>query len=869
MVRQPEGTVTFLFSDIEGSTRLLERLGTDCYAGVLEQHRQLLRESFDRHGGYEVDCEGDAFIVAFGSAQDAVTAAVESQHALAAAGWPEEGQVRVRMGLHTGEPLAAPPKYVGMDVHKAARIMAAGHGGQVLLSSATQRLVGNGVDVISLGEQRLRDLSQPEVLYQLRIEGLPSEFPALKTLPDRSTNLPVVASALIGREVELAEIEDVLLGEGVRILTLTGPGGIGKTRLALHAAADAIDHFDDGVYYVPLAPVREAELVLPTIAQTLGLRDEAGESGALLSSHLEQRRLLLVVDNLEHVIGAASPLASLLAIAPGLRILATSREALRVAGEYVYDVPPLAAVESVQLFGARAKAADSRFALTPENEDAIDEIVRRLDGLPLAIELAAARVRMLPPETLLRRLDSSLRLLTGGSRDAEQRHQTLRATIEWSVDLLTAEERRLMTWLSVFVGGFRLEAAETVCEPTFGLDAFEGIASLIDKSLLRRRTDPDGERRYWMLEPIRDFAAEQLAQDPEEEREAQESYVEAIDALATDLYPRLRSTGSLAALARFAAEHANLRAALALARDRSLDEVSVRLTQRVSYVWYLSGRLEEAAPYASRALELTAGRRDGLRLFALDSGAEVARIRDPHQALPLVEEAIAIASEIGDRSGLLRAVHQKSLLLQYNDAAHEETRGATEQALALARELGDQWYETILSMNLGDLALREQRFDEALARSEEALENVPKVGDQTLALPAAANRGAALIGLGRLAEAVAEYTEVIAASEAAGYLESIPWATSGLAAAAVAAGAPEEAALLLGYTEHLLTTYGYTLAGVERRLQQDATTAARSVLSADEFDLQFGRGVSLAKNEGVTELLATVAAMEDLPVQAA
>src|SRR5437764_66458 len=313
MVDQPTGTVTLLFTDIEGSTRLLERLGPEAYGSSLELHRQLLRDAFVRHDGYEVDYEGDAFLVAFGRAMDAVAAAADAQRALASATWPEGEPIRVRMGIHTGEPLPAPPKYVGMDVHKAARIMAAAHGGQVVVSAATQRLLDTRMELVQLGEHRLKDLSQPEPLYQLPIDGLRAEFPALKTIGNQPTNLPVVATPFIGRAKELAAAGQIVLRDGVRLLTLTGPGGVGKTRLALQAASDALDEFPDGVYWVALASVRQHALVAGTIAQTLGLEPELNEAPeTTLGRYLADKRLLLVLDNLEHVITAAPIISQLL-----------------------------------------------------------------------------------------------------------------------------------------------------------------------------------------------------------------------------------------------------------------------------------------------------------------------------------------------------------------------------------------------------------------------------------------------------------------------------------------------------------------------------------------------------------------------------
>jgi len=477
--RLPSGTVTFLFTDVEGSTKLLHELGSERYAKAIAKHRRGLRKAFERRGGVEVDTQGDAFFVAFPTAAAALAAACEAQEAL---------ELPVRMGIHTGTPLLTSEGYVGPDVHRAARIAAAGHGRQVLVSSATVPLLGTD-RLIDLGEHRLKDLSAPERIYQAGER----EFPPLRTL--YRTNLPVPATPFLGRDRELAEIGKLLARAELRLLTMTGPGGTGKTRLSLQAAGEAADRYRDGVFWVPLAPLRDPALVLEQAAQAVGANDS-------LAEHVADKRLLLLLDNFEHLVDAADDLGSLVTSCPNLQLLVTSRELLRIPGEQAFPVPPLDPGQGAELFISRARAVEPAFTPTP----AIPTLCAKLDNLPLALELAAARVRVLSPEQLLERLAKRLDLLKAG-RGVDPRQQTLRATIEWSHDLLDEEEQKLFARLAVFAGGCTLEAAEEVCDADLDV-----LQSLVDKSLVRQN-----ESRFWMLETIREYALEQLEASGEAE----------------------------------------------------------------------------------------------------------------------------------------------------------------------------------------------------------------------------------------------------------------------------------------------------------------------------------------------------------------
>jgi len=607
------------------------------------------------------------------------------------------------MGLHTGEGVLGGGDYIGIDVNRAARIAAAGHGGQVLLSDATRSLVEDalpeGVGVRDLGSHALKDFDEPRHLFDLVIEGLPADFPPIRTL-ERSgrTSLPAPRSSFVGREGELEEIRD-LLAE-VRLLTLTGPGGTGKTRLALRAAADQVERVQDGVFLADLSAVTEPELVPPTIATALGIRqDPATDLGDTLVRHLLDREVLLVLDNVEQVVEAAPFVDRLLNAAPRLRVLATSRVPLHLSGEHEYLVGPLplpdpegpeletvTACESVMLFGERAAALRRGFRVDEENAASVAEITRRLDGLPLAIELAASRIKMLSPQALLERMERRLPLLTGGPRDLPERQRTLRGAIEWSHDLLEPEERRLFARLAAFRGGWTLEAAEEVAGRGLASDLIDGLGSLVDQSLVRQEQSRQGEVRFRMLETIHEFAAERLA-DSGEENEFRRRHAEHVRDLAEEAELHLMGEGQARWLDRLEREHDNVRAALDWAEDSGEAEIAMRTAGAIWRFWQQRGHLAEGRGRLERILALPAARVRGIaRARALGALGGLAYWQNDYEVIgPVYQEAVEIAREAGDQRVLARALFDLSFVpLVTNQPDFDRERELLQEALAMA-----------------------------------------------------------------------------------------------------------------------------------------------------------------------------------------
>jgi predicted ATPase/class 3 adenylate cyclase len=727
----PSGTVTFLFSDVEGSTRLLTRW-PGRYAEVLGEHQRLLRAAFDEHGGREVHTEGDAFFVAFARAGDAVAAAVSAQRSLASRRWPEGVDVRVRIGVHTGEAEVRDGDYVGLDVHRAARICAAGHGGQVLISSSARELVVDelpaDVALRDVGEHRLKDLDRPEHLFQLVVGDLPAAFPPLASLSPGSggaNGLPAAPNRTIGREDDVRAIADRLLVDGVRLLTLTGPGGVGKTRLALEVARAVKAEFGHGAWFVSLAALQRPEDVAAAVVTTLAIIVLSGESDEQAAERfLGAKHLLLVVDNFEHVLGAVPFIGRLLSACRALTVLATSREPLGLQAEERHPVAPLAlpartktldaealaGVDAVALFCARARVRDPDFALDDGNAPSVAEICRRVDGLPLAIELAAARCGLLSPDEIAQRLQGALGALGSGTRDAPARQQTLRATIDWSHELLSDPEKQCFARFAVFAGGATVDAAETITHA--GLDTLDDLA---EKSLLVVHRDAHTHSRLEMLETIRAYATERFASTPDEQAVRERHYLHYL-ALAQRHGTERALWGANAKddLTRLDAEIDNLHAALGWAIGQADVEGALALAAALGCYWLTRNRYAEAVDWIDQALNLPgAGAHPALRVLALRTKSRCLWQMGRRGEQPaIMAELEATARRLGDPVTLSRALQlraQHAINIERLDVAD----AVADEALRWARVADDEWEvaeasrgKAVAASNVGDLRER-------------------------------------------------------------------------------------------------------------------------------------------------------------------
>jgi predicted ATPase/class 3 adenylate cyclase len=819
----PTGTVTFLFTDVEGSTRLMDELGADRYAAALGEHRRSLREIFERHGGTEVDTQGDAFFVAFNRATDAVAASDEVRREL------PSNPLRVRVGLHTGEPRLTADGYVGLDVARAARIAAAAHGGQVVLSETTRELLEEDVVLRDLGRHRLKDLAEPMRLYQLGV----GYFPPLHSL--NFANLPVQGTPLVGRERELLEVAELL--QAHRLLTLTGAGGSGKTRLALQVAAEAVDEFSEGIFWVPLQALREPEFVLPTIAQAVGARNG-------LADHLGERRVLIVLDNLEQLIPAAVQLSDLLAQAPNAKIVGTSREPLRIRAEREYAVAPLTERDAITLFVERAQAVRPDFA----GSDAVGEICRRLDCLPLAVELAAARVTVLSPEAILGRLGRRLPLLTHGPRDAPAKQRALRATIDWSYELLSEEEQRVFGRLAVFAGGWALDAAEIVCEADI-----DTLQALTEKNLIRAEGD-----RFSMLETIHEYARERL-DESEDVQDVHERHARVFTELAERARGELGGAQRAESIGRLTAESANIRAAAAWASERRPDLLR-RIAVSLRVFWNMHGYLREGRTWLERSLEVAP---DGVQRAELLGGVGwiCHSMGDREGALRAAEERLELARTLDDPKNLSGALGLLAVLADERGDP-EEAEKLHLQCISISLAQGGAGRPERHRGNYAEFLLRQQRYDEAAELLHECLAAARERGDAFLVGRYTADLGTRELLQGRPASALPLLGEGVRMLHDLGDRWVTVYCLPLLADTFAALGADAKGARLVGAAETLLKTTELALwsdagpVGV-RRFEQ-TIAVLRAALGDETFAALRAEGAAMSVDEAVEYALSEV-----------
>jgi predicted ATPase/class 3 adenylate cyclase len=902
-------TFTFLFTDIEGSTAMLRRLG-ETYTEVLTAHHELIRGCLARHDGTEIVTQGDGFFAAFSSPRAGVTAVIEMQRAFVSYPWPAGEDVRVRMGIHSGEASQTTAGLVGLDVNRAARIAAAAHGGQVVVSAATAALVRDslpaGASLVDLGLHRLKDLGRPEHIFQLQAAGLPADFPALRSLenPKLRNNLPAQVSSFIGRDTELAEVGRLV--SDYRLVTLTGSGGAGKTRLALQVAAGLLDGSGDGVWFADLAPLQDPDLVAVTVASVLGIRQEPGRPVLdTLVEAIGQGHLLVLLDNCEHVIGACAKLAdALLRGCPDITLLATSREPLGIDGERVHRVPSMGTpadgdavdaiviTEAVRLFIDRA--AQHGVSLTWDEPTArvVGRICRRLDGIPLAIELAAARLRVMPVAELDARLDQRFSLLTGGSRTALPRQQTLRALVDWSWDLLNAAERQVLARLSVFAGGFDLAAAEAVTSgPDLPPDEVIGhLGALVDKSLVQFDDTSAGSARYRLLETVRQYATRQLqAAGPAEADAARTAHRDHYLALAEAAAPQLVARDQAQWLDRLELELDNLRTAIAFSVALEEPASGLRLAASLRVFWKVHGHAAEGADtlralleeraaqgatlvraralataaflieqtgayavaeeYCEEALAIARSARDDYLIADLLSTQALVLLRQGQQAatLSLVESGVDVARRLEEPRPLARLLSVRSFALSVG-GDHVAAAGDSAESLRLFRQLGDRLAVGTMLGNLGYIELSKGDLRSARSHLVESLDIFRELDDRPGVVHETLNLGLAeyLAGSPRAAEGL--FAESFDLARQARMKVGAAYALIGLAMASGATD-PGRSARLHGVADQALAVLGETVMPLEGRLRDLDRQRLRAAMGAEAFEAEYTSGHDLTPEQ--------------------
>jgi predicted ATPase/class 3 adenylate cyclase len=905
-------TLTFLFTDIEGSTAMLQRLG-DGYAQVLADHHRLVRDALAAHDGQEVDTQGDAFFVVFSSVRACVSAAITMQQALIAHAWPDGGTVRVRMGIHSGEASGTPTGLVGFDIHRAARIAAAAHGGQIVLSATTAALLRDSLPADAwlkdLGAHRFKDLGHPEQIFQLAARGLPVAFPPLRSLGAEQppSNLPAQVSAFIGREAELAEVRGLITD--FRLVTLTGSGGVGKTRLGLQVAAGLLDGSEGGVWFADLAPLHDPDLVASTVISALGIPGDSGRTPLLtLVEAVGERSMLVLLDNCEHVIDACAKLAdTLLRDCPNIRLLATSREPLGIDGEHVHRVPSLdtpgddddpvaiRSTEAVRLFADRAAQHGVALAWVEPTASVAGRICRRLDGSPLAIELAAARLRVMSVTELDARLDQRFAILTGGSRAALPRQQTLLAMLDWSWELLHAAERDVLARLSVFAGGFDLAAAEAVAADTDALsyEVVGLLGALVDKNLVQFEDSGGAPARYRLLETVRQYARRKLEELGPAAGDARRAHRDQYLALAEASRLQLVGRDQSEWLDRLDLELGNIRAAIAYSLKQRDPAPGIRLAAALRLFWKTRGHATEgiealralldlpvqeeqkllrsrglaaaaylleqtggytpAEEYCAEGLAIAEGTGDDYLMADLLYLRALLLLRrgQPGQALPLIESGLGRAGQQNDPhiTAYLLAARSFALDLQGDHAA--AARDARE-SVRLSRQADDRRHVGTMLGNLGYVELSLGELDAARAHLAESLDIARALNDRYGVVYQALNLGLAEYLSGSAAAAEELFTESLNLAARLRIRESIAYALIGLAMTGRGRGGPGWAARLHGAAAQALAVLEETIEPLEGELRDRDCERLRDVMGAEAFEAEYAAGRALTPDEVLT-----------------
>jgi predicted ATPase/class 3 adenylate cyclase/Tfp pilus assembly protein PilF len=872
MADLPAGTVAFLMTDVEGSTALWERDAASMEQ-ALARHDRLAEQAVAAHNGTLVKSrgEGDSLFVVFAKATDALEAARALQEAYGVEAWPTPTPLRVRMAVHAGEVSTRSGDYYGPVVNRCARIREAAHGGQVLVSQTAHDLAAgalpSGVTLRNLGACRLRDLHRAEPLYQLCALGMGAEFPPLRSLDVIPNNLPLQLTNFIGREAQIAEVVERFAA--TRLLTITGIGGSGKTRLALQVAAEVMDSYPDGVWLVELAPLSDGSLIAQTIAKAVGAQDEgAGDPVATLVEYLKPQTCLLLLDNCEHLVPPCARIAArLLRSCPGVRILATGREALNVGGEQAWPVPSLSVptassplpptalqgYEAVRLFVDRARAVHPAFALTERNARAVSTLCQRLDGIPLALELAAARVKALSVEEIAARLNDRFKLLKTGDRTRLPRQQTLQATMDWSYELLTEEERVVFRRLGVFSGPWYLAAAEGICgaDGTDEADVLDLLAGLVDRSLVVAEEGPAGTL-YRLLETVREYALGRLREAGEEDA-ARLRHRDYYLALAEEAEPHLQQADQKLWLDRLEAEHANLRGALAWSVE---PEAGMRLAAALWRFWYMRGYASEGRSWLEGTLARSVATSDLFRARALNGAGVLAMAQGAYDvATDHHTEALRIRTEVKDIRGMASSLNNLGLIGRHT-GDYEGARKHYSQSLELYRHAGDRTNAALAATNLGVANMELGDYREADRLLREAADDNRACGNEWGLATALHNLGAVAERSGDAPLATRYYRESLKIEARIGDTAAIGLSLHTLAGTAFAAGDPQRAAILLGAADAILAA---TNTALPRSDDGSAyVVAAREALGPRDFEVAHNRGSTMPQEEAIEFALGDV-----------